>query len=109
MLDRIKPPKIFLIFRIIFQNNDFRKGVLFMKNKKFWTYENKLVIIVFFTIGFVFFDRLAINYLFPMISVDLGLNYTQLGLLGAALALTWSVSGPLGDSFQIRLRVRNRC
>ena len=67
-----------------------------MENKKFWTYENKLVVIVFFTIGFVFFDRLAINYLFPMISVDLGLNYTQLGLLGAALALTWSVSGPLG-------------
>ena len=31
-----------------------------------------------------------------MISVDLGLNYTQLGLLGAALALTWSVAGPLG-------------
>ena len=67
-----------------------------MEKKKFWTYENKLVIIFFFTIGFVFFDRLAINYLFPMISVDLGLNYTQLGLLGAALALTWSVSGPLG-------------
>ena len=67
-----------------------------MENKKFWNYENKLVIIFFFTIGFVFFDRLAINYLFPMISVDLGLNYTQLGLLGAALALTWSISGPLG-------------
>lgn len=65
-------------------------------NKKFWSYENKLVLIFFFTIGFVFFDRLAINYLFPMISVDLGLNYTQLGLLGAALALTWSISGPLG-------------
>src|SRR3954451_21911738 len=69
----------------------------FMKeNKRFWTYENKLVIIFFFAIGFVFFDRLAINYLFPMISVDLGLNYTHLGLLGAGLALTWSVSGPLG-------------
>jgi len=67
-----------------------------MENKKFWSYENKLVMIFFFTIGFVFFDRLAINYLFPMMSADLGLNYTQLGLLGAALALTWSVSGPLG-------------
>ena len=67
-----------------------------MEKKKFWNYENKLVIIFFFTIGFVFFDRLAINYLFPMISVDLGLNYTQLGLLGAGLALTWSISGPLG-------------
>ncbi|WP_203247376.1 MFS transporter [Sporosarcina beigongshangi] len=67
-----------------------------MEKKKFWNYENKLVIIFFFTIGFVFFDRLAINYLFPMISVDLGLNYTHLGLLGAGLALTWSISGPLG-------------
>ena len=67
-----------------------------MENKKFWNYENKLVIIFFFTIGFVFFDRLAINYLFPMISQDLGLNYTQLGLLGSALALTWAISGPLG-------------
>ena len=76
--------------------SDKLKGVLGLENKKFWNYENKLVIIVFFTIGFVFFDRLAINYLFPMISVDLGLNYTHLGLLGAGLALTWSVSGPLG-------------
>ncbi|MCM3767129.1 MFS transporter [Neobacillus niacini] len=67
-----------------------------MENKRFWTYENKLVTIFFFTVGFVFFDRLALNYLFPMISADLGLNYTQLGLLGAGLALTWSVSGPLG-------------
>lgn len=67
-----------------------------MGKQKFWTYENKLTVIFFFLIGFVFFDRLAINYLFPMISVDLGLNYTQLGLLGAALALTWSVAGPLG-------------
>ncbi|MFE0504969.1 MFS transporter [Peribacillus butanolivorans] len=67
-----------------------------MGKPKFWTYENKLTVIFFFLIGFVFFDRLAINYLFPMISVDLGLNYTQLGLLGAALALTWSVAGPLG-------------
>jgi MFS transporter, ACS family, hexuronate transporter len=73
-----------------------RKGVLIMGKPKFWTYENKLTVIFFFLIGFVFFDRLAINYLFPMISVDLGLNYTQLGLLGAALALTWSVAGPLG-------------
>ncbi|MBK5446455.1 MFS transporter [Peribacillus sp. TH24] len=67
-----------------------------MGKPKFWTYENKLTVIFFFLIGIVFFDRLAINYLFPMISVDLGLNYTQLGLLGAALALTWSVAGPLG-------------
>ncbi|MFE4810676.1 MFS transporter [Peribacillus simplex] len=67
-----------------------------MGKPKFWAYENKLTVIFFFLIGFVFFDRLAINYLFPMISVDLGLNYTQLGLLGAALALTWSVAGPLG-------------
>lgn len=75
-----------------------------MKNKKFWTYENKLVILFFFTVGFVFFDRLAMNYLFPMISVDLGLNYTQLGLLGAGLALTWSVAGPIGGMISDKIQ-----
>lgn len=79
-----------------------------MKNKTFWSYENKLVIIFFFTIGFVFFDRLAINYLFPMISVDLNLTYTQLGLLGAALALTWSIAGPLGGFISDKVRNKKR-
>lgn len=75
-----------------------------MEKKKFWNYENVLVVLFFFAIGFVFFDRLAINYLFPMMSEDLGMNYSQLGLLGAALALTWSISGPLGGFISDKVR-----
>ncbi|SDH60666.1 Sugar phosphate permease [Alteribacillus persepolensis] len=63
---------------------------------KFWTYENKLVMLFFFSIGFVFFDRLAINYLIPFIQEDFTLTSTQIGLIGSALALTWSIAGPLG-------------
>lgn len=67
-----------------------------MEKKKFWSYENKLVTIFFFSIGFVFFDRLAINYLIPFIQEDFSLTNTQIGLISAALALTWSISGPIG-------------
>jgi MFS transporter, ACS family, aldohexuronate transporter len=67
-----------------------------MGKSKFWSYENKLVTLFFFSIGFVFFDRLAINYLFPFIQEDFTLTNTQIGLLGAALAITWTLSGPIG-------------
>lgn len=67
-----------------------------MEKRKFWSYENKLTAIFFFSIGFVFFDRLAINYLIPFMQEDFSLTNTQIGLVSAALALTWSISGPLG-------------
>ncbi|WP_428911545.1 MFS transporter [Niallia sp. Krafla_26] len=67
-----------------------------MEKKKFWSYENKLVTIFFFSIGFVFFDRLAINYLIPFIQQDIPITNTQIGMLGSALALTWAFAGPLG-------------
>lgn len=67
-----------------------------MEKRRFWTYENKIVTLFFFSIGFVFFDRLAINYLMPFIQQDFSLSNTQIGMLSAALALTWSFSGPLG-------------
>ena len=75
-----------------------------MANKQSKAYENWLVIIFFFAIGFVFFDRLAVNYLFPMMSEDLGMNYSQLGLLGAGLALTWAIAGPLGGFISDRVK-----
>lgn len=67
-----------------------------LEKKKFWSYENKLVTIFFFSIGFVFFDRLAINYLIPFIQQDITITNTQIGMLGSALALTWALAGPLG-------------
>ena len=67
-----------------------------LPKKKFWNYENKLVTIFFFSIGFVFFDRLAINYLIPFIQQDFAITNTQIGMIGSALAITWAISGPLG-------------
>lgn len=64
--------------------------------KRFWSYENKIVTIFFFAVGFVFFDRLIINFLMPFIQEDLGLDNSQIGLLASALALTWAISSVIG-------------
>ena len=58
-----------------------------------WTYENKLLAILFMTFGFVFFDRLALSFLFPFMSAELHLTNAQLGMVSSALALTWAISG----------------
>ncbi|MDR7236406.1 MFS transporter [Neobacillus drentensis] len=75
-----------------------------MEKRRFWNYENKLVALFFFSIGFVFFDRLAINYLVPFIQKDFSLTNTQIGLLGSALAITWTLSGPLGGYLSDRAK-----
>ncbi|MEH7414937.1 MFS transporter [Neobacillus drentensis] len=75
-----------------------------MEKRKFWSYENQLVTIFFFSIGFVFFDRLAINYLVPFIQKDFALTNTQIGLIGSALAITWAISGPLGGYLSDRVK-----
>ncbi|MBT2654975.1 MFS transporter [Bacillus sp. ISL-18] len=75
-----------------------------MEKRRFWSYENKLVTIFFFSIGFVFFDRLAINYLVPFIQKDFALTNTQIGLIGSALAITWAISGPLGGYLSDRVK-----
>ena len=56
-------------------------------------YENLLLVLLFFTVGFVFFDRLSINFLFPFMRQEFGLTNSRIGMLTSALALTWSVSG----------------
>lgn len=58
-----------------------------------WTYENRLLLVLFMTFGFVFFDRLALSFLFPFMSAELHLSNTQLGMVSSALALTWALSG----------------
>lgn len=57
------------------------------------SYENLVMLLMGLAFGFVFFDRLALSFLAPFLVPELGLNNTQLGLLAAALALTWAVSG----------------
>lgn len=60
--------------------------------KKFFSYENGIVSLMALTFGVLFFDRLALNYLVPYVSKDLGLNNTQIGLLAAGLSLAWALS-----------------
>jgi predicted MFS family arabinose efflux permease len=56
-------------------------------------YEFGLVVLLFFTWGTVFLDRMSLLYLAPFIAPDLHLSHTQVGLLVSALALAWAVSG----------------
>jgi MFS family permease len=66
-----------------------------MNENKIFSYENKLLIVLTFTFGFVLFDRMALNFLVPFFEKELGLNNTQIGLLASLLALAWAISGYL--------------
>lgn len=72
--------------------------------KKFWTYENKLTGMFFFVIGIVFFDRLIINYLMPFIQEDLDLNNADIGLLAAAVSLTWALGSIVGGRLSDKVK-----
>lgn len=50
-----------------------------MKNKLL-NYENGIVLLMAFTFGALFFDRLALNFIVPFVARDLQLNNTQIGL-----------------------------
>lgn len=64
-------------------------------------YETEAVGLLALGFGMVGLDRFIINPLFPVMQKDLGLNYQDLGLISAVLALTWGVasifSGRLSD------------
>ena len=64
-----------------------------MKKNGVLTYENGLLLILGVTFGIVFVDRNALTNLMPFVVADLKLNNTQVGLLGAALSVTWAASG----------------
>ena len=53
-------------------------------------YQTLLVALLCLNFGILFFDRNAMNFLMPFVQPDLGLSYTQVGLLGSALSLTWA-------------------
>lgn len=66
------------------------------------SYENRLLAVLFLAFGFVFFDRLALSYLFPFVSAELGLSNTELGMLSSVLALAWAVSGAFMGAYTDR-------
>lgn len=58
-----------------------------------FTYQNGIMLLLFFTFGFLFMDRLSVVFLFPFIQKDLGLTVVDLGLLASGLSVTWALSG----------------
>lgn len=61
-------------------------------------YQVVLVALLSLNFGIVFFDRNALNFLMPFVQPDLNLNNTHVGMLAAALSLTWAVAGYLVSS-----------
>lgn len=64
-----------------------------MGKSRIFSYENLVMILMGLAFAFVFFDRLALNFLAPFIVPELHLNNTELGALSAGLGLTWAISG----------------
>jgi len=77
-----------------------------MNKNRILSYENLVVVLMGAAFGFVFFDRLALNFLAPFLVPELHLNNTELGALAGGLALTWAIAGyavgTLSDYFQNR-------
>jgi MFS transporter, ACS family, hexuronate transporter len=55
-------------------------------------YQVLLVALLCLNFGILFFDRNALNFLMPFVQPELGLSYTQVGLLGSALSFTWAIA-----------------
>ncbi|WP_122609407.1 MFS transporter, partial [Pseudomonas viridiflava] len=70
------------------------------------SYENVLLFVLFLTFGFVFFDRLALSFLFPFMARELQLSNSHLGMLSSVLALAWAISGTLVGAWSDRRGVR---
>lgn len=64
------------------------------------------ILVLSLCFGMVGLDRFVINPVFPVIARDLGLGYGDIGLISAALALTWGGAaigtGRLADRFGVR-------
>jgi MFS family permease len=71
------------------------RRLFIMTSTRLFSYENKLLVLLSFTFGFVIFDRSALSFLVPFFDKELGLNNTQIGLLASLLGLAWAASGYL--------------
>jgi len=60
--------------------------------KKFFTYENKLLIVLFLVFGLVFMDKLSFTFLLPFIAEDLGFSNTQNGLVIGIISAFFGIS-----------------
>lgn len=70
-----------------------------MDSRKFWKYENGLLVMLFLANGLMFFDRLAFNFLAPFFRGEFHLSNLHIGLLNSALGVAWAISGFLLSGF----------
>src|SRR5690625_938891 len=68
------------------------------KMSRIWNYQNGIVLMMFFTFGIEFMERLSVVYLFPFINEDLHLTNTQMGLVASTLAISWALGGYIFSS-----------
>jgi len=66
-------------------------------------HENRMVLIMFFTWGVVFLDRMAQLYLMPYIAADLHLSDTEVGAVSSAMAVCWAISALLFGAISDRV------
>lgn len=66
-------------------------------------YEFKAIGLLTIGYGLLGLDRFIINPLFPVIQKDLGLDYQDMGLISASLALAWGTSALLSGGMADRL------
>lgn len=67
-------------------------------SKGFRNYENFLTVTIFLVFGLVFLDRMAITFIFPFVSKDLGLSNTKLGIIVAIMAICFAFSSLIFSS-----------
>ena len=60
--------------------------------KNLFTYENKLLFVLFLTFGLIFMDKMSFTFLLPFIQKDLGFNNTQSGLVLGILSAFFGIS-----------------
>ncbi|MEO6151547.1 MAG: MFS transporter [Croceibacterium sp.] len=54
-------------------------------------YEIRVVVLLGLAFGFAYFDRMAMTFLSPYVTKDLDLSFSQVGLLGSGLSITWAL------------------
>ncbi|MFO1401883.1 MAG: MFS transporter [Steroidobacteraceae bacterium] len=79
-----------------------------MRRSPFWTYENRLLVLLTISFGFTIWDRVALTTLAPAILKDLGLNNTALGVMSGALSVTLAISGYFFGQAADRTHARKR-
>ena len=67
--------------------------------KKQFGYENKIIALFFLTWGFLFIDRLAISFIFPVIVPDLGLSNAQVGTINMSFTIMGGISAIVVSAF----------